>query len=334
MDSTLSSIQYFTIRHACVPNPTSGAWLTFRPNSLAQLQEKLQKICEIGAELRNLNLGKCLSLYYPSHSNIFLATKLASVHPSSAPVRPSPTQSSSLEPIISPPALSQLQTQLHNNQSPFASHVDKVRALEGVFAEHEAIKREVSLLRLLVEGTKGSSKDEEEEEFVSDNNDARSVCTVRVMSHELEHVDGEDEEQAAQQEAYEGHKERSRRRSELGRLRTPEPTNLGMASTEEEDESQDHARPRSTSLKPSLIMDDFTERLTTLSNQLKAALVLSTFLQAQHNTAQNTISALESKVNALESLVQSTQKAATPIVEVLPLPPAPVCDISANLNRD
>lgn len=173
-----------------------------------------------------------------------------------------------------------------------------------------------------MEGAKGSSKDEEEEEFVNDDDDdARSVCTV--MPHELERVDEEDEEQAAQQEADEGDEERSRRRSELGRPRTPEPTNLGMASTEEDDESQDHARPRSTSPKPSLMMDDLTERLTTLSNQLEAALVLSTSLQAQHTAAQNTISALESKVNALESLVQSTQQAAPPIVEAPPPPPVP-----------
>lgn len=52
-----------------------------------------------------------------------------------------------------------------------------------------------------------------------------------------------------------------------------------------------------------------TEHLNALSNQLEAALELSTSLQAQRTTAQSTISALESKVNALETLVQTTQQA-------------------------
>lgn len=63
-----------------------------------------------------------------------------------------------------------------------ASHVDKVWVLEGVFAEHEVIKRELSLLRLSVEGAKGSSK---EVDFANDD-DARSICTV--VPHELERV--------------------------------------------------------------------------------------------------------------------------------------------------
>ena len=37
--------------------------------------------------------------------------------------------------------------------------VDKVHVLEGVFKEHEAIKREVSVLQELVEHSKGSSSD-------------------------------------------------------------------------------------------------------------------------------------------------------------------------------
>ncbi|KZP05134.1 hypothetical protein FIBSPDRAFT_967536 [Athelia psychrophila] len=48
------------------------------------------------------------------------------------PVRPSPSQSSSPEPITPPPALNELQTQLHDTQSSFANHIAKVPALEGV----------------------------------------------------------------------------------------------------------------------------------------------------------------------------------------------------------
>ena len=43
------------------------------------------------------------------------------------------------------------QMALHGAQSLPATHVEKLRALEGVIAEHDAIKREVGLLRQLVE---------------------------------------------------------------------------------------------------------------------------------------------------------------------------------------
>ncbi|KAF7969579.1 hypothetical protein HWV62_26885 [Athelia sp. TMB] len=42
------------------------------------------------------------------------------------------------------PALSELRTQLRDIQPSPASHVDKESALEGMFAWHEAVKREVS----------------------------------------------------------------------------------------------------------------------------------------------------------------------------------------------
>jgi hypothetical protein len=51
---------------------------------------------------------------------------------------------------MSPPALlTELQSQLHDTQSSLATHIDKVRVLETVFAEHGAIKREVGVLRQL-----------------------------------------------------------------------------------------------------------------------------------------------------------------------------------------
>jgi hypothetical protein len=37
-------------------------------------------------------------------------------------------------------ALSDLQSQLHDTQTSLVNHVDKVRALEGVIAEHDAVK--------------------------------------------------------------------------------------------------------------------------------------------------------------------------------------------------
>jgi hypothetical protein len=48
----------------------------------------------------------------------------------------------------SPPALTEIQTQLHDAQSPLESHVNKVRV---VIAKHNAVKREIGLLGECVE---------------------------------------------------------------------------------------------------------------------------------------------------------------------------------------
>jgi hypothetical protein len=60
-------------------------------------------------------------------------------------------------------------------QTCLASHVDKVRALDSV----DVIKREVGLLRQLVEKTiNNDALDREEEEFgKEDDDDARSIRT-------------------------------------------------------------------------------------------------------------------------------------------------------------
>src|SRR6202040_1924552 len=73
------------------------------------------------------------------------------------------------------------------------------------------------------------------------------------------------------------------------------------------------------------ILDQLFERLTTLSNQLESAVELSSTLQAQHTAAQSTISALESKVTALEDLVRSSHSAhaSSPIEVTSSVPPDP-----------
>lgn len=51
---------------------------------------------------------------------------------------------------------------------------------------------------MLVEASKGSSTEEEDEEFANKSDeDARSICTV--VPHELERVNEEDEERAVEQ---------------------------------------------------------------------------------------------------------------------------------------
>jgi hypothetical protein len=95
------------------------------------------------------------------------------------------------------PALTYLQSQLHKTQTSLASHVDKIRALEGVISERDTIKREVELLRQLVEKTTNNGANREEEEFGAGDDDA-SIRTI--VLHELERVREEDEDQIEKQE--------------------------------------------------------------------------------------------------------------------------------------
>jgi hypothetical protein len=53
------------------------------------------------------------------------------------------------------------------------------------------------------------------------------------------------------------------------------------------------------------VIDELFEGLTTLSSKLELPVELSSSFQAQHAAAQSTISALESRVTSLESLVKA-----------------------------
>jgi|ERR1700691_38373 hypothetical protein len=88
---------------------------------------------------------------------------------------------------------------------------------------------------------------------------------------------------------------------------------MGLGMTHPSDDEN----RRLNSPRPRSVIDELFERLTTLSNRLESAVELSNSFQAQHAAAQSTISALESKVTSLESLVKAQ---ATPP----PPPPAPI----------
>ncbi|KIM72919.1 hypothetical protein PILCRDRAFT_15719 [Piloderma croceum F 1598] len=106
-------------------------------------------------------------------------------YPSSRPpVRASTQNQDPFEPPTSLPAalLTELQSQLHNSQTYLATHVNKVSALETAFAEHDAIKREVGVLRQLVE--KSGAQEDGAAGGTSDDDDARSIRTF--VPHELE----------------------------------------------------------------------------------------------------------------------------------------------------
>jgi hypothetical protein len=105
-------------------------------------------------------------------------------------------------------------------QSSFASHVDKVRSLEGFIPEYDAIKREIGSFRERVEKTMTTK-------CSGDNVDGRNREEKSSVARlpKLETVEEEDEEQMAKQEE----EERRLRRVELGRPRTTEPLSLGVS---------------------------------------------------------------------------------------------------------
>ncbi|KAJ6602546.1 hypothetical protein DFH09DRAFT_1125089 [Mycena vulgaris] len=329
--------------------PPGKSGLTF-DHILSRLQGELTKSRETGQDLQTLSgamndiqdtLGGSLPPTLPPYPHVLPPVR----PPPSEPPVPSPPQTQSHAPENSAngaAALSDLQSQLTTTQSSLATHVDKIRALEGVFAEQEAIKEEVRALRDLVgvlrQGGPAPEEDREpkggfdsEEDDDDDDSDARSVATV---THPLERVDEEDEEEDAddenanfthdedndneheqkdqdramspdhEQDVFHVHEHDEQRPS---RPRTPEPTNMGMART----------LARSTTLRsplgtsadsssvspPTASVTDLAARLALLSTQLESALALSETLQQQHAAAQRTIAALEDKVRRLEGLV-------------------------------
>ncbi|KAJ7119431.1 hypothetical protein C8R44DRAFT_788052 [Mycena epipterygia] len=363
--------------------PPGKSGLTF-DHILSRLQGELTKSRETGQDLQTLSgamndiqdtLGGSLPPNVPPYPHVLPPVRPPPTEPP-APSVPSPPQLHSSQshppenPVNGAVALSDLQSQLITTQSSLATHVDKIRALEGVFAEQEAIKQEVRTLRDLVgvlrqgatsqeehehEPKGGFDPEDDEGDADDEDSDSRSVSTV--TTHALERVDEEDEEDDDElednrpiegpnfmhdeanydndkkdeersrgtfrpsspehdQDIFHEHDEdRAQRRAELGRPRTPEPTNMGMSRN----------LARSTTLRSPLIsssadslatsaapasptnasINDLTSRLTLLSTQLESALAMSSTLQAQHAAAQSTIVALEDKVKRLEGLVNA-----------------------------
>ncbi|KIK89944.1 hypothetical protein PAXRUDRAFT_831735 [Paxillus rubicundulus Ve08.2h10] len=302
--------------------PPGKSGLSF-DHILSRLQGELQKSRDTGAELHSLTtamsdihdtLGGTLPPNLPHYPHIL------------PPVRPSQVLNEQSESgSIPTSALNELRSQLHETQASLASHVDKVRALEDMLAEHEAIKAEVASLRNLMDERKreldpschapGSPSRHHDGQHLNnlrrsryqdDDDDASSIHTI--VPHELERVEEEDEDQLVPEE--EDDEDRRRRRDELGRPRTPEPT--GMIEDDDESPNTKRVHRPSSLLRPShdvasAAVDDLAERLSALSGRIDAAVEYNSSLQAQHTAAQTTISILHSKIATLEELVQATQ---------------------------
>jgi len=237
---------------------------------------------------------------------------------------------------------------------------EEVRALREMMKQRELDLHDHSARHEL----RGGFDDEEEEnvsgEHEDDMDDTSSIATM--VPHELERVEEEDEEQLAadaqgitptpgevesrhneemQQEQQrrgeaeearieqiEDEEARRRRNDELGRPRTPEPTNLGMRDGDRDPFASLHrpsilerssmliTSPRHTSPSSPLSKvaatgsaagDTSEEVFEQVLNQVSALMALTSSLEAQHIAAQSTIAALENKVQALEATVKATE---------------------------
>ncbi|KAG1733376.1 uncharacterized protein EDB91DRAFT_643069 [Suillus paluster] len=298
---------------------------------LSRLQGELQKSRETGAELHSLSnamndihdtLGGSVPQNLPHFPQSLppVRSQQASITsaPPPAPGSTAPTNSEPPAPPAESPALSELRTELHETQASLASHVDKVRALEDMLAEHEAIKAEVAALRDLIHASSsrtqhdnGMDLDLERSRRGQDDDDASSIHTI--TPHELERVEEEDENE--EQDESEEDRERAQRREELGRPRTPEPTGMGMdedepthVPTPDAEPSTSRLRLRSPSPQPSHpALDELSTRLAALSGRIDSAVEVNHSLAAQHAAAQGTITVLQDKITALEALVADQQ---------------------------
>ncbi|KAG1733163.1 hypothetical protein EDB19DRAFT_1639852 [Suillus lakei] len=296
---------------------------------LSRLQGELQKSRDTGAELHSLStamndihdtLGGSVPQNLPHFPQSLppVRSQQASATSASAPASAAPANPEPPAPPPEHPALSELRTELHETQASLASHVDKVRALEDMLAEHEAIKAEVAALRDLIHASSARSQhdnsmdiDLERGRRGQDDDDASSIHTI--TPHELERVDEEDESE--EQDESEEDRERAQRREELGRPRTPEPSGMGMdedelvhARASEAEPSTSRPRSRSPSPHPSHpALDELSARLVALSGRIDTAVEVNHSLAAQHAAAQGTITVLEDKITALEALVADRQ---------------------------
>ncbi|KAF8629365.1 hypothetical protein AX17_005661 [Amanita inopinata Kibby_2008] len=341
----------------------------------SRLQGELQKTKDTGAELHNLTsslgeiqdtLGGALPQNIPPHPHTLPPVRPPQPahpagEPSSAPVANGPSE----VPGQPPPTVSivELQTRLEDTQSSLASYTDKIRALENILAEQEALKREMRVLRDMMESReremvltdqehlrgRESEREKEEQEMRKprsnfdddddDDDDARSVATV--VPQELERIDEEDEEHVEaeqyieeseiQEQELETEEEKHRRREELGRPKTPEPTNLGLSVATSNDQlsSSQLSLPSSSPKSLTIEVDgpnakEISEQVSALSEQVRAIFAVKSALEVQQLAAQATIEALEKKVETLEAMVKTTQEQQASFTQPPPTPASAV----------
>ncbi|KAF8511977.1 hypothetical protein JB92DRAFT_2812906 [Gautieria morchelliformis] len=310
-------------------------------NGLIQSRETGQELNRLGDQMGDISDTLAGTNPGPVHTYPQTIPPVRPHMPDAPPQQPHPTVPSQQPPPhhpASPDTLASLQSQLAETQSTLSGHVEKIRALErlselgDLAKEHEAIKREVSLLRSMMSKGREVGRDDGGESD-GDDDETRSIATVTPGEDEDAHEERERERE--REEEIE-----DRRQGLPGRPRTPEPSMGNMHSFRDDDDEEERGvhdpdllAPSSSSvpvITPSSppaprheTSEDLARRLATLADQLENALAVSKSLQAQQSAAQTTIQLLEAKVVALEDLVHKANTPPSPpsVEEVAPAPP-------------
>ncbi len=223
-----------------------------------------------------------------------------------------------------------LQAQLSTTQSILVSHKDRIKSLESLLQEHEAIKDEVLGMRRQMEESK-----QEIEMLLRVSEEKAAEEAARQQ--EVEDTSGGDDMGSDSERGSEARR-RSGLRRELDRSKTPD---LGAEEEDIADGGMRHSRsisdlggsssplksprtPGSRLLSPGVISASREEeivaqnnalgaRLDTLSAELGQALQLSKSLHDQHAEATSAVKILEERVQTLERDVAEKTDAASKV---------------------
>ena len=200
-----------------------------------------------------------------------------------------------------------LQSQLSETQASLASHVDKIKSLEGMLAEHESIKAEVGLIKVQMEQAKREMEQAaERQRFTNglrslDFDDGASVASMDTITagDSDRHADDDGhvgplappdmppgmEPEQQPQASQAASKDRAAPETEAEAISSKSAVVAVSAEQHQELKAQNAA---------------LTARLEELSSQLEQALELSRNLQTQHTQVTDTVKQLEARVQTLE----------------------------------
>lgn len=198
--------------------------------------------------------------------------------------------------------LAAVQSQLAETQASLASHMEKIRSLEGMLAEHEVIKREVSALRSQMDEAK---------------RDMDGLFRARG-SGELDRGGGRVSPIAAMLEAREAEDDEDDNASVSSvdtvtldsDLRASPKKSLSNGLPHSDIKSDRSLRGQSDPSQVAETNVALASRLENLSSELDEATKLGQVLRNQHSEASETIRALEDRVQGLEKEVDSRVAAA------------------------
>ncbi|GAA5887631.1 hypothetical protein JCM16303_001454 [Sporobolomyces ruberrimus] len=278
---------------------------------LSRLQGELQKSRDTGSNLNDVNstlcdvhdtLGGGAPPRAPANSSGTTNGPLPYPTTSSFPPRAQPGPSNE--------SFQALQQQLND----LASHVGRIRDLEGMLKEQEGVREEVENLRRLMEENGRREESERERERESQRN-GRESPVARMLEREEEEQDEDEDDDArsiASVDTVVDSKQSSKKQVNgdgVSPLESEETTSEPNSATSPLPESSSSSVPDSAELaRERIVLQEqnaaLNARLDALSAELDEAIQLGRSLQTQHSEAFSTIKILEEKIASLETAVE------------------------------